>query len=253
MKRLFVLALAILCFAGCGKQKSGSESAGTEVLLNPAIPENDSAISSVVETLGKKSFKPLGRHLWRDRAGIKFMMLFAKPGNGSHASGAEISGLFAEYDAKTKKWAVTAQAVSFAENGAWGEPPEPRFVKLGPERYGFTMEPGFLGQGYTKQALFVYGVEGNKFVELLKIPSYADNAGAVYHDADIYTVKVDLSQVIDGGKEFYDLKAKLEITGKYAISPDDEFYEVFGKAKDAAFVFKNGKYVAEGKDARLKR
>lgn len=239
--------LAILCLGGCGKQESRLETRGTEILLNPSLPENDATIGKVMENFAKKSFKPLARHLWLDPAKPKFMLLFSRPGNGSHASGAEISGLFAEYDAKTKNWTVTAQAVSFAENGAWGEPPEPRFVKLGPDRYGFTMEPGFLGQGYTKQALFIYGIKGSKFVELLKIPSYADNAGAVFNDADIYTVKVNIYQVIDNGKEFYDLKAKVENTGKYAITPDDEYYETFGKSREVTIVFKNGKYIVEGK------
>ncbi|MEA5114205.1 MAG: hypothetical protein VB050_09255 [Geobacteraceae bacterium] len=250
MKRFAVIMLAMFCLAGCGKQENAHKTVDKEVLLNPSIPENDAAISSVAENFGKKSFKPLARHLWHDPAGSKFMMLFARPGNGSHASGAEISGLFAEYEAKAKKWKVTAQALSFAENGAWGEPPEPRFVKLGPDRYGFTMEPGFMGQGYTKQALFIYGIKGNKFVELLKIPSYADNAGAVFNDAEIYTVKVNLYQVIDGRKEYYDLKAKVEITGKYAITPDDEFYEVFGKSKEATIVFRNGRYVVMLKAVR---
>lgn len=252
MKRFLVLAVIIFCIAGCWKQENSRKSAGTEVLLNPPLPENDAAIGSAVEYFGKKGFKPLARQCWHEGATPKFMMLFARPGNGSHASGAEISGLFAEYGGKGKKWELRARALAFTENGTWGEPPEPRFMKLGPDRYGFTMEPGFMGQGYTKQALFIYGVIGNQFVELLKIPSYADNAGVVYDDADIYAVKVNLYQVIDNRKEFYDLKTKLEITGKYAITPDDEFYEAFGSAREATIGFRNGAYVVGGKDARPK-
>jgi predicted small lipoprotein YifL len=250
MKRLFVLLMAIFCIAGCGKKETPPNAAGQEVLLNPSMPENDEAISNVAEFFGKKSFKPLARYCWHEKGLPKFMMLFARPGNGSHASGAEISGLFAEYDGESKKWKIKARSLSFTENGTWGEAPEPRFVKLGPDRYGFTMEPGFMGQGYTKQALFVYGVTENRFVELLKIPSYADNAGAVYNDADIYTVKVDLYQVIDDRKVYYDLKAKVEISRKYAITPDDEFYETFGKTRDAVFVFRNGRYVVMLKAVR---
>jgi hypothetical protein len=252
MKRFFVLAVTIICIAGCWKQEGSRNSAGTEVLLNPPLPENDAAISSTMEYFGKRGFKPLARQCWHEGDASKFMMLFAKPGNGSHASGAEISGLFAAYSGKGKKWEIRARSLAFTENGTWGEPPEPRFMKLGPDRYGFIMEPGFLGQGYTKHALFVYGVKENKFVEVLKIPSYADNAGVVYNDADIYTVKVNLYQVVDNSKEFYDLKAKLVITGKYAITSDDEFYEAFGTAREATISFRNGAYVVGGKDARPK-
>lgn len=252
MKHFLVLAVTIFCIAGCWNQEGSRNSAGTEVLLNPPLPENDATISSTVEYFGKRGFKPLGRQCWHEGDAPKFMMLFAKPGNGSHASGAEISGLFAEYSGKGKKWELRARALAFTENGTWGEPPEPRFMKLGPDRYGFTMEPGFLGQGYTKRALFIYGVVGNNFVELLKIPSYADNAGVVYDEADVYAVKVNLYQVIDKRREFYDLQAKLAIYGKYAITSDDEFYEAFGNAREATISFRNGAYAVGGKDARPK-
>jgi len=247
MQRLLILLIITLCIVGCGQKKSGRETGRNEVLLNPPSPDSDAAISRAAADFRKKSYKPLAGYTWYNSGEPKFMMLFSKPGNGSHASGAEIGGLFAGYDVTTKKWKIRAQSLSIAELGSWGQAPEPRFLKLGPDRYGFIMEPGFTGQGYTEQVLLVYGVSGNGFAEMLKIPSFSDNGGTGADEAEKYTVHVDLYQLVDDAKEFYDMEARLFIDGPYSMTPDDEYGKVFGSARTVRFVVGTGRYVIAGK------
>jgi hypothetical protein len=87
---------------------------------------------------------------------------------------------------------------------------------------------------------------------MLKIPSYSDNEGTGANQEELYTVKVNLYQIIDDKKDFYDLKARLFIDGKYAMTPDDDFSKVFGNSKEIGFVFKNGVYTIAGNKARSK-
>jgi len=252
MKRLFAVFLLIMCVAGCWKEENTRKAAKQEVLLTPPSVESDQAVNNAIKKFMDKSFKPLSAYYWSDPGKPKVMMLFSKRGDGSHVSTAQISGLFAEYNGEMKKWEIRASSLSFTENGSWGQAPEPRFIKLGPEKYGFIMEPGYTGQGYTQQALFVYGVIGNGFVEMLKIPSYSDNEGTGANQGEIYTVKVNLYQIIDDKKDFFDLKARLFIDGKYTMTPDDDFAKVFGNSKEIGFVFRNSAYVIEGNSGRPK-
>jgi hypothetical protein len=241
-----------MCIAGCWKEESGRKAAEQEVLLTPPSVESDQTVNNEIKKFAEKSFKPLSAYYWSDPGKPKVMMLFSKPGDGSHVSSAQIGGLFAEYDGKLKKWTMRAISGSFAENGSWGQAPEPRFIKLGHEEYGFIMEPGYTGQGYTQKALYVYGVVGKSFVEILKIPSYSDNEGTGSNEKDSYTVKVDLYQIIDDKKDFYDMKARLLIDGNYAMTPDDDFSKIFGNSKAIDIVFKNGLYTIAGNKARSK-
>jgi hypothetical protein len=250
MKKLFTVVLILMCITGCWKGESPRKTTAQEALLTPPSPESDQAVNSALKNFSDKSFKPLSTYYWYDPGKPKVMMLFSKPGDGSHVSSAQIGGLFAEYDGETKKWEIKALSPAFAENGSWGQAPEPRFIKLGSEKYGFIMEPAYTGQGYTQQALFVYGVIGNNFVEMLKIPSYSDNGGTGADESEMYTVKVNLYQIIDNKKEFYDMRARLFIRGKYSMTPDDDLSKVFGNAKEVGIVFKNGVYVVAGSNAR---
>jgi len=237
MKRFLFLLIMCLFFTSCQKGESVRE-----VLLNPSLAEYDENIGSAAKGFSEKSFKPLSNHYWLDSDKPKYMQLYYKSGNGSHASGAEIGGFFAEYNKENNKWIIKAQATSFTENGSWGEAPVPVFIKLGPESYGFMMEPAGGGQGFTEHTLFLYGVVGKNFVQLLSIPTYSDNSGT--GSPDSFTVKVNLSQAIDYSKSYYDLIARLSIEGKYPMSPDDEYAKMFGKSKEVRFIFKDGVYTS---------
>jgi hypothetical protein len=252
MKKFFAAVLILVCIGGCWKGESSRKASEQDVLLNPPAPESDQSIVGAAKNFTDNSFKPLSAHYWYDSEKPKAMMLFSKKGDGSHASAARIGGLFAEYSGGTNKWEIRAQSLTFTENGSWGQAPEPRFIKLGPGKYGFIMEPGYTGQGYTQQTLFVYGVVGNNFAELLKIPSYSDNGGTGAAESEMYTVKVNLYQLIDDKKDFYDMKARLFIDGKYSMTPDDDFSKIFGKSKEVGIVFNNGVYVIGGNKVQSK-
>ncbi|MBP7867768.1 MAG: hypothetical protein KA419_17700 [Acidobacteria bacterium] len=217
-----------------------------EILMNPIPPRDDPAIFKAMEPFRQGGYQPLGEQCWLDTPKPKSLMLFAKPGQEAHAAGAVIGGLFSEYDPGTEKWELRAQSLSITETGSWGAAPEPLFLRLGPDRYGFLIEPGFTNQGYTEAVTVVYGVLGNRFVPVLQVPSHRDNGGTSDNPAETGAANVSLYQVPDAGKEFYDVLARLAVEGKYAPAPDDEMSKVFGAAREARFTFRNGAYERAG-------
>jgi len=70
---------------------------------------------------------------------------------------------------------------SLAEDaGSWGEAPSEeafRVVRLGQGNYGWLMEFGFTGQGYTEGGVAVFGAVGDKIVDMGFIPTHTDNGG----------------------------------------------------------------------------
>lgn len=235
--------------APAGAPAAGPSPAG-EILINPVPPRDDPAIFKAMEQFRQGGYQPLGEQCWLDAPRPKSLMLFAKSGEEVHAAGAVIGGLFSEYDPGTEKWVLRAQSLSITETGSWGTAPEPLFLRLGPDRYGFLVEPGFTGQGYTEAVTLVYGVLGDKFVPILKVPSHQDNGGTSDNPAETFAVNVSLYQVPDAGKEFYDVVARQAVEGKYAPAPDDEMVKLFGTAKEARFSFRNGAYERAGAAGR---
>lgn len=254
MKRWIVLFLALSLLTACRKADAppaagalaaapaSGPAEAREILMNPVAPRDDATIFKAMEQFRQGGYQPLGEHCWLDTPKPKSLMLFAKPGAEVHAAGAVIGGLFSEYDPNAEKWVLRVQSLSITETGSWGVAPEPVFMRLGPDRYGFLIEPGFTGQGYTEAVSIVYGVLGDKFVPVLKVPSHQDNSGTSDNPAETYAVNVSLYQVPDAGKEFYDVVARQAVEGKYAPAPDDEMGKLFGTAKEARFSFRNGVY-----------
>jgi hypothetical protein len=255
MKKFLFMAIVIIPVLVCilGFKDVGTPT-NNEVLLNPSISSllevslyNDVNVRSVWDSFTEKSFMELSRYCWSDSKTQKCMVLFYKAGKDFHASEADIGGFLAEYKSEAKKWVVQAKSLAFAENGSWGKAPEPHFIKLGPDRYGFMMESNYMSQGYESKSLTVYGAVANNFIEMLRIPSYSNNIGTDVKASNLYEVKVNLYQLIDNKKDFYDMKAQIIINGKYAMTPDDEFYKLFGKSGEIGFVFKDGIYAIKGK------
>ena len=80
------------------------------------------------------------------------------------------------------KWLELVARDSLAEKaGSWGRiPPEDSFRlrEIGDGRHGWTMETGWMGQGYVLGSVIVYGVSGSDVIQLGHIPVHADNSGA---------------------------------------------------------------------------
>ncbi|PWW03477.1 hypothetical protein DFR52_101158 [Hoeflea marina] len=65
--------------------------------------------------------------------------------------------------------------------GSWGEVPgekQFRLQRIGPAAYGWTMESGYTGQGYTGVGETVFGLVGDKVADLGFINTHSDNSGA---------------------------------------------------------------------------
>lgn len=247
------IALAITGLLGCSHpdkspptQKAVAESTtiSDQVLLNPQeFYVNDPVLIQASQEFTSRHFKELAKQCWYYYGVQKCMVLFTKDGSGSHASSADIGGFFAEYAAKTQKWAVTAQSLSFTQNGSWGEAPTPHFVKLGPEKYGFLMESSYTQGGYTNSHTTLYGIIGSSFVEMLNLPTYDGNGAATEDPSQSYSVTVNLYQIVDSHKDFYDLKAELVIDGNYDYLKDESYGKLFAKSKSVNIPFQNGAYV----------
>ncbi|WP_417423989.1 hypothetical protein [Hoeflea sp.] len=109
--------------------------------------------------------------------------------------------------------ALVARNSLFEDIGSWGmAPPEEAFrvVRLGKDNYGWLVESGFTGQGYTQGGVSVFGVLGDKVVDLGFIDTYSDNEGtcgdglgACYrHSYEI------VSDAASGSARFADLVAR---------------------------------------------
>jgi len=230
----------IMLTAGCSKSENNQ--AASIALLNPISASYDQSINSVYASFKEKGFKLLGENYWLDSDKPKYMAIFSKSGNGSHASSAEIGGVYAEYTESTKKWDVKAESLSFTTSGSWGEAPIPRFIKIGKHKYGFLMESRFSGQGYSNSNMSIYGIVGSNFVEMLSVPTGEDNSGT---GKETYEVRVTMQQELDKSKEAYDVTAKLTVSGKHSISQEDEYGKMFGNSQKSTFVFKDGVYVKQ--------
>ncbi len=245
-----LIAVVLSSLAGCNKPSSTDKptTSALEPVLNPSgfDPEFEGVLKRSEDHFKSNGFKPLANHCWDYTTARKCIALYAKAGNGSHASSADIGGFFAEYNHTSKQWDVKAESLAFSENGTWGEAPIPTFVKLGPDRYGFVMTTGFTQGGFYDELLTLYGVNGKGIIEMLRLPIAYDNGMTGEEESGLYEVQVMLSQVIDPAKEFYDLKATLTVKGKYDLENNQELTKLFGKAKEVMLAFHNGEYIPEG-------
>jgi len=189
-----LIAVALSSLAGCNKPPSTDKptASALEPVLNDVVfyPDED-ALKRPDDRFKNNGFKPLAHHCWEYTTSRKCMALYAKAGDGSHPSSAEISGFFAEYSHASKQWEVKAESLAFAQEGAWGEAPMPTFVKLGPDRYGFVMTTGSTNQGTSQEFLTLYGVNGKGLVAMLSLPISENNGGATEEKSELYDVQVN--------------------------------------------------------------
>lgn len=225
--------------------------ADQEILITPSSPNYSQNINNAVQNFEKNEFKQLASYLWIDSISPKYMVIFSKANCEFHSCGAEIGGFFAEFNNEIKNWDIKAHNLSFAEGGSWGTAPQPNFIKLGPDKYGFIMEMGFSGQGYTEGSLHVYGVLGNKFVKMLSIRSFFSNDGAVGDKSNLFCkADVNFYQIVNDKKDFYDMKAMLKIEGNRAKC-DEDILKLFGDMKEISIIFKDSVYIIPEKISAL--
>lgn len=76
--------------------------------------------------------------------------------------------------------ALVAKNSLSADVGSWGHVPSEdafRVVPLGKNNHGWLMAFAYTGQGYTEGSVTVFGLLGDKIVDLGAIPTHSDNAG----------------------------------------------------------------------------
>ncbi len=159
-------------------------------------------------------------------------------GMGAHMSGGLV-GMFV-YSGPDSSPRVIAQEPK-KELGAYGDYPEGKFVRLGPDRYGWQFSNGFTGQGYTDGWLNFYTLQKNGmsqyFIHSLgNIPIYHDDSGAI-EDENLVTVydgkaTIGKSDARDG---FYPIHVTMErqVKGKKLPPQHYEIRYSYGKGEYA--------------------
>jgi hypothetical protein len=222
----------------------------TDVVRNDAKQEVQLTVNPPVELVrnafnGDTSFKPVATYTWVGVEQPAFMAVFAKSEGDYHAAAAEIGALFARYNPGTREWAVVSETKSIKSAGQWGEPPEPTFIKLGRDRFGFILKDTGSGQGYVEGQYSIYGVVGSNVIEMLTVPAVSSNMGAVVDDALGYEVNVVLFQTIDDQKPLYDISAKATATGRFDKAFDGRYRELFGPGNTLSYTFRDGIFVKQ--------
>ena len=118
-----------------------------------------------------------------------------------HACGGELS--FIEFRKYSNGWKVENKFFRILENGQWGEPSSDwKLINLGFHKYGFIMEGGGTGQGYTEIYTRIYSIIGDEFKEIFNMMTVFDDSGAKIVSEDSYDSKLDF---IKEGTGYYDL------------------------------------------------
>lgn len=159
-------------------------------------------------------------------------------GMGAHMSGGLV-GMFV-YSGPDSSPRIIAQEPK-KELGTYGDSPEGKFVRLGPDRYGWQFSNGFTGQGYTDGWLNFYTLQKNGmsqyFIQSLgNIPVYHDDSGAIEDEnlVTVYDGKATIAKS-DARDGFYPVHVTMErqVKGK-KLSP--QHYEIrysYGKGEYA--------------------
>ena len=162
----------------------------------------------------------------------------ASGGMGAHLSGGLI-GMFV-YSGPDSSPRIIAQEPK-KELGAYGDAPEGKFVRLGPDRYGWQFESGFTGQGYTDSWLQHYTLQKNGmsqyFIHSLGlIPIYHDDSGALEDESQV-TVYAGKATIVnsDARDGFYPIHVTMErqVKGKKLPPQHYEIRYNYGKGEYA--------------------
>jgi len=92
-----------------------------------------------------------------------------------HACSPLISGFV--FVNKVGKWSVENDQRDLSLGAEWGQPPQARIIRLGPDRFGVISSRSGGGQGYTSAADTIL-LPSNGGFSSLSIPTEADNSGA---------------------------------------------------------------------------
>lgn len=121
--------------------------------------------------------------------------------NSCHACGGEMS--FVEFDKYANGWKIEHKYIRNLDQGQWGEPSSDwKLINIGYHKFGFVVQGGGTGQGYTELYTTIYSIVGGEFKEIFNLMTGFDDSGAKDISEDSYDSNID---VIKEGTGFYDL------------------------------------------------
>lgn len=150
----------------------------------------------VSETEGETfSATPLLFKPFREEGANKLFLLTATipEGGDCHACGAHIG--MAVLTERGPYWKIEAAQKVVGQYGAYGQPPTPELVRLGPDRFGLTFSWGDMHQGIAEEGVIFIDRDGGIFREILSIETATDTSGygtfATAEDNAFYESKID--------------------------------------------------------------
>ena len=119
-----------------------------------------------------------------------------------HACGGQLS--FFEFDKYSNGWKLEHKYIRSLNWGQWGEAGADKWklMNIGYHKFGFVVEDGGMGQGYTETSVWIYAIIGDEFKEIFNVATGFDDSGAKEISEDSYDSKID---VLKEGTGFYDL------------------------------------------------
>jgi hypothetical protein len=232
---VFIIPICLAVFMSCSKVEPVRTTSEERIIPLPFNDQREVTIKFKAKKFIDNSFKPLSEFCWADSKPPTYIKLFYRPEGDFHAAGADLGGIYAEYNNSTAKWNIKSESQSISTLGSSGLPGTPTFIKLGPNKFGFVMERGDMNMGEESSSISIYTVIGNKFKEIFSITT----SEATFERS----ANVSIYQDIDSSKEYYDLKANLSITENYNLSPDEDLGRTFGGANKLTFCFKDSIYL----------
>lgn len=176
------------------------------------------------------------RQLILDRRLLLFT--FVPPNYDCHACAPSLGGaLFSKVEGG---WKLDSISRHILTDGAFGELPEPKMIKLGKERVGIAIETGFTSTGVTEGGLYLVAEVDGKLKEVFLLPeAFGDNGGNCGDDlGPCWSFESKFNYVPGGNDEWFDVVVATTGTEK---NDKDEIVPV---KKNRRFTFQNGKYQA---------
>lgn len=121
--------------------------------------------------------------------------------NDCHSCGGELS--FVEFGKYSNGWKIENKYLRNLEDGQWGEPSSNwKLMNIGYHKFGFVIEAGGTGQGYTEMYTNIYSIIGDEFKNIFSEMTGFDDSGAISPSQDAYDSNIT---VIKEGTGFYDI------------------------------------------------
>ena len=186
-------------------------------------------------------------HIWdNDTVPAAIIVLDKLPNEpGARSQGPEVHAILFKYQKSEsnseKKWQIVNET-KLSVPGMFGELRGiPRFIKIGPKKYGFMIDSFFNSNGESTYGTTIYGIINDNFTEIANIITHDDNeqAADLGKEAENYSnMDSKIFMLIDPSREVYNIVVQTESihnTAKGEPAANEE--------SEVLYFFQDGKYI----------